>query len=77
MLTVFENRILRRLFRSKWDENGEWSRLYVLPFTTVRGIIFRILRWAGHAAKLKNGSALKILTRKGTGKKHLGRTMRR
>ena len=27
-LSVFENRILRRIFRLKRDENGEWRRLH-------------------------------------------------
>ena len=27
-LRVFENRILRRIFGSKRDENGEWRRLH-------------------------------------------------
>ena len=27
-LRVFENRILRRIFEPKWDENGEWRRLH-------------------------------------------------
>ena len=27
-LRVFENRILRRIFGPKRDENGEWRRLY-------------------------------------------------
>jgi hypothetical protein len=27
-LRVFENRILRRIFGTKRDENGEWRRLY-------------------------------------------------
>ena len=28
MLKVFENRILRRIFLPKRDENGEWRRLH-------------------------------------------------
>ena len=27
-LMVFENKILRRIFWSKWDANGEWRRLH-------------------------------------------------
>jgi hypothetical protein len=27
-LNMFENRILRRIFRPKRDENGEWRRLH-------------------------------------------------
>ena len=27
-LRVFENRILRRIFGPKWDENGKWRELH-------------------------------------------------
>ena len=37
----------------------------------------RRLRWAGHVARMKEGSALKILTGKLTGKRPLGRPRRR
>ena len=81
-LRVFENRILRRIFGSKRDENGEWRRLhneelhslYRSP-NIVRVIKSRRLRWAGHVARMEEGrSAFKILTRKPTGKRHIGRT---
>ena len=56
-LRLFENRILRRIFGPKWDENREWRRLqnqelhssYRLP-NIVRVIKSRRLRWAGHVA---------------------------
>jgi len=35
------------------------------------------LRWAGHVARMEDGSAVKILTRKPTGKLPLGRPKRR
>ena len=54
-LSVFENRILRRIFGPKRDENGEWRRphneelhsLYHSPnkFRVIKSIK---LRWAGH-----------------------------
>ena len=71
-LRVFENRILRRIFRPKRDENGEWRRLhneelhslYRSP-NIVRVIKSRRLRWAGHVARMEEGrSAFKILTGK-------------
>ena len=38
----------------------------------------RTLRWAGHVARMEEGrSAFKILTRKPTGKRTLGRPRRR
>ena len=80
-LRVFENRILRRIFGPKRDENGEWRRLhneelhglYRLP-NVVRVIKSRRLRWAGHVVRMTQGrSAFKILTDKPTGKRPLGR----
>ena len=67
---VFENRILRRIFGLKRDENGEWRRLhneelhclYRSP-NIVRVIKSRRLRWAGHVARMEEGmSVFKILT---------------
>ena len=79
-LRVFENRILRRIFGPKKDENGEWKRLHNEEFHSlyrssniVRVIISKRLRWAGHVARIEEGrSAFKILTGKPTGKKTFG-----
>ena len=54
-LRVFENRILRRIFGPKRDENGDWRwlhneelhNLYRLP-NTVSVNKSRKLRWIGH-----------------------------
>ena len=82
-LRVFENRILRRIFKP--NENGEWRRLhneelhsfYRSP-NIVRVIKSRRLRCAGHVArKEEDRSAFKILTGKPTGKRHLGRPRHR
>ena len=59
-LRVFENRIMRRIFGLKRDENGEWRRLhneelhsmYLSP-NIVRVIKSRRLRWAGHVARME------------------------
>ena len=59
-LRVFENRILRRIFGPKRDENGEWRRLdneerhglYRSP-NIVRVIKSRRLRWAGHVSRME------------------------
>jgi hypothetical protein len=57
---VSENRVLRRIFGPKRDEvTGEWRKLhneelhdlYSSP-TTVRLIISRRIRWAGHVARI-------------------------
>ena len=77
--------ILRRIFRPKSDENGEWIRLhneelhslYRSP-NIVRVIKSIKLRWAGHVARMEEGrSAFKILTGKSIGKRPLGRPRRR
>ena len=59
---VFESRILRRIFRPKRDENGEWRRfqneeLHSLyrSANIVRVIKSRRLRWAGHVARMEEG----------------------
>ena len=77
-LRVFENKILRRIFGPKRDENGEWRglhneelhSLYRSP-NIVRVIRSRRLRWAGHVARMEESmSAFKMLTGKTTGKKN-------
>ena len=62
-LRVFENRVLRRVYGPKRDEvTGEWrklhneelSDLYSLP-NIVRVVKSRIMRWAGHVARMGDG----------------------
>ena len=81
-LRIFENRILRWIFGSKRDENGEWRRLlseelhslYRSP-NIVRVIKSRRLRWTGHVARMEEGwSVFKILTGTTTGKRHFGKS---
>ena len=84
-LRVFENRILRRIFVPKRDENGEWRRLHNEELRSmyrspnmVRVIKSIKLRWAGHVARMEKWrSAFKILTAKPTGKRPLRRPRRR
>jgi len=61
--SVFENRVLRRVFGPKRDEvTGEWrklrneelSDLYTLP-NIVRVVKSRRMRWAGHVARTGGG----------------------
>ena len=60
---MFENRVLRRVFVPKGDEvRGEWRKshneelrdLYSLP-SIVRVVKSRIMRWAGHVARMGEG----------------------
>jgi hypothetical protein len=59
-LTVFENRVLRRIFGPKRDEvtadwrklhNEELHNLYSSP-NIIRKIKSRKMRWAGHIAQM-------------------------
>jgi hypothetical protein len=67
-LTVFENRILRRIFWPKRDANGKWRRLHseelhrlYCAYNIVRGIRSKRLKWAGNVARIEEGrGAFKI-----------------
>ena len=84
-LTIFENRIFRRIFGPKRNENGEWRWLHneelhslYRSTNTVRVIKSRRLRWMGHVARMEEGrSVFKILTGTPAGKRPLGRPGRR
>jgi hypothetical protein len=60
---VFENRVLRRIFGPKRDEvTGEWRRLHngelndlYSSTNIIRAIKSRIMRWAGHVARIGAG----------------------
>ena len=85
-LTVFENRVLRRVFGPKRDEvTGEWrilrneelSDLYSLP-NILRVVKSRRMRWAGHVARMGDGRGVyRVLVGKPDGKRPLGRPRRR
>jgi hypothetical protein len=61
-LRVFENRVLKRIFGPKREENGSWRKLhndelhslYSSP-NSVRVIKSRRMRWAGHVAHWERG----------------------
>ena len=82
-LRVFENRILRRIFGPKRNENGEWKRLHNEELHSLYrspNIIRKIKsrRWVGYVSRMEEGrSAIKILTGTPTGKSPLGRPRRR
>jgi hypothetical protein len=61
-LRVFENRVLRKIFGPKREEDGSWRKfqnnelhnLYSSP-NIVRVIKSRRMRWAGHVAHMVEG----------------------
>jgi hypothetical protein len=78
-LRVFENRVLRRIFRLKRDEvTGGWRKLhneelhglYSSP-SVIRVIKARRMRWAGHMARMGEvRSAYNILVGRPDGRNH-------
>ena len=79
-LSVFKNRILRRIFGPKSDGNGEWRRLNNEELHNLYRSpnISRKLRSAGYIARMKEDrSAFKNLKDKPPGKKPSGRPRRR
>jgi hypothetical protein len=84
-LRVFENRVLRRIFGPKRDEetggwrklNEELNKLYSSP-STIRIIKSRRMILAVHVARMgEKRNAYRILVRKAEGKRPLGRSRRR
>jgi hypothetical protein len=84
-LRVFENRVLRRIFGPKRQEDGSWRKLhndelhslYSSP-NIVRVIKSRRMRWAGHVARMGEGRGVcRVLVGRPEGKRPLGRPSRR
>jgi hypothetical protein len=80
-LRVFENRVLRRIFGPKREEDGPWRKLhndelhslYSSP-NIVRAIKSRRMRWAGHVASRGEGRGVyRVLVGRPEGKRPLGR----
>jgi hypothetical protein len=83
---VFENRVLRKIFRLKRDKvTGEWRKLHNEKLhdlrssqSIIRIIKSRRMRWAGHVARMgEKRNAYILLVRKPEGKRPLGRPRRR
>jgi hypothetical protein len=80
-----ENRVLRRIFGPKRDEEGSWGklqndelhRLYSSP-NIVRVIKSRRVRWAGHVARMGEGRCVyRVLVGRPERKRPLGKPRRR
>jgi hypothetical protein len=78
---VFENRVLRRIFRPKRDEvKREWRKLYNEELNDLYSspnifwvIKSRIMRWAWHIARMgKRRGVYRFLVGKTEGKRPLG-----
>jgi hypothetical protein len=84
-LRVFENKVLRRIFGPKREEDGSWKKLrndelhilYSSP-NIVRVIKSGSMRWAGHVARMGEGRGVyRILVGRPEVKRPLGRARRR
>jgi hypothetical protein len=84
-LRVFENRVLRRIFGPKREEDRSWEKLhndelqnlYSSP-NIVRVIKSRRMRWTGHVARMGEGRGVyRVLVGRPSGKRPLGRPRRR
>jgi len=75
-LRVFENRVLRRIFRSKRDAvKGEWRKLHKEELNVLYS---RKMKRAGHVARRGERRVLyRVLVGKPEGKRPLGRPRRR
>jgi hypothetical protein len=84
-LRVFENRVLRKIFGPKREENGSWRKLhndelhslYPSP-NIVRVIKSTRMRWAGHVARMgERRGVYRVLVGRPEGKRPLERPRRR
>jgi hypothetical protein len=82
---VFENRVLRKIFGLKSEEDGSWRKLHndklhslYSSLNIVRVIKSRRMMWAGHVARMGEGRGVyRVLVGRSEGKRPLGRSRRR
>jgi hypothetical protein len=81
-LKVFENRVLKKIFEPKREEDGSWRKLhsdelhdlYSSP-NIVRVIKSRSMRWAEFVARMREGRGVyRILVGRLEGKETSGKT---
>jgi hypothetical protein len=79
-LRVFENRVLRRIFGPKREEDGQWRKLHTDEHRSlysspniVGGIKSRRMRWAGHVARTGGRGVYRVLVGRPESKRPLGR----
>jgi len=79
-MSVFENRVLRKVFGRKRDEvTGEWRKVHNVELNVLycSPNIFRLIksgrmRWAGHVARVGERRVVcRVLVGKPDGKRHL------
>jgi hypothetical protein len=80
-LRVFENRVLRGVFRPKRDEvTGEWRKLHNEELNDLYSPLIKSRRmgWAEHVTRIwKTRGVYRVLVGKPEGKRPLGRPRRR
>jgi hypothetical protein len=83
-LRVFENRVLRRIFGPKREEDVSWRKLHndelhnlYSSLIIVRVIKTRTMRWTGHVARMGDGrDVYRIMAGRPEGRRPLGRPRR-
>jgi hypothetical protein len=84
-LRVFENRVLRKIFGPKREEDGSWRKLHnderhslYSSLNIVRVIKCRRMKWAGHVARMGEGRGVyRVLVGRPEGKRPLGKPRHR